>query len=111
MNLINETTSNIFEYLLNLWLHIDYVWFENGNFEEGSTPLSQVVSLRDKFRVFVVKVYAADVENLEERLETLVMEHESLEEYNEPKSIYSLANIYLHSQTVFNSRQVEMLYA
>ncbi|CAN7095639.1 unnamed protein product [Brassica rapa subsp. narinosa] len=50
------------------------------------TFLAESSRQRDKFRVFVVKVYAADVENLEERLETLVMEHESLEEYNEPKN-------------------------
>ncbi|CAF2049049.1 unnamed protein product [Brassica napus] len=50
------------------------------------TFLAESSRQRDKFRVFVVKIYAADVENLEEKLETLVMEHESLEEYNEPKN-------------------------
>lgn len=84
-----------------------------GEFKEGSTPLSQAVSLRDQFRVLVVKT-CGDVENLnprweslEERLETLVMEYEHWNDYKKTKT--TLANLCLSKH--FDIREVKMIHA
>lgn len=87
-------------------------WFWGG-FEasvSGGVSQRQVLSIRGE-DLCRCRDRGGEIGEPEGRMETLVMEHESWEEYNKTKSIYSLANMYLHSQADFDYMQVEMFNA